>query len=234
MDLMKANEELKMSSKEIADLTNKHHKNVMRDIDVLSNQLGGLKFELSYYTSSQGKKLPCYMLNLKQSLTVVSGYNVVLRSAIIDRWSQLEKEKLDSIQHKVPQTFAQALMLAAEQAVELEEKTKQLDIAKPKVEYHDKVLDSSSGITITTIAQELGMSGTALNKKLSELKILYKRGKKGSWFVSKKYSEKGYVLVRTSVLKNGSTKHSIVWTEAGRKFIHELINKSKNQLLLNF
>ncbi len=44
MDLMKANEELKMSSKEIADLTNKHHKNVMRDIDVLSNQLGGLKF----------------------------------------------------------------------------------------------------------------------------------------------------------------------------------------------
>jgi Rha family phage regulatory protein len=46
----------------IADVFEKEHKNVLADIKNLScsEQFRELNFQLSYYTSSQGKELPMY------------------------------------------------------------------------------------------------------------------------------------------------------------------------------
>jgi phage antirepressor YoqD-like protein len=100
---------------------------------------------------------------------------------------------------------------------------------KPKVEYHDQVLTSVSTLTTTQIAKELGMSAIALNRKLHELKVQYKQN--GSWVPYAKYQGKGYTESETIKIegKDGTvaTKMVFKWTEAGRKFIHELLNKNK-------
>lgn len=98
---------------------------------------------------------------------------------------------------------------------------------KPKVEYHDAVLASVSTYTTTQIAKEMGMSATALNKKLHELGVQYYQN--GSWLLYAKYQDKGFTESETIKFnsKKGDTITKMVfkWTEEGRKFIHEKIKK---------
>lgn len=97
-----------------------------------------------------------------------------------------------------------------------------------KAQYADKIINSESGHTITVIAKELGMSANELNEQLRAYAVQY-RTPSGEWVLYSKYQDKGYTESRTHII-NGSdgktrTKIYFVWTEAGRKFIHELLLK---------
>lgn len=98
---------------------------------------------------------------------------------------------------------------------------------KPKVEYADNVLSSDSTYTTTQIAKELGMTSQRLNHELHAWGVQYKQG--SQWFLYKQYQDKGYTKTRTYTCtkKDGriATMLSTAWTEAGRKFIHELLKK---------
>ncbi len=110
-----------MSSKEIADMTGKEHKNVLADIRNMFEQLGIISANFSaQYKDSTGRTLPCFNLNKDLSICLVSGYNVQLRMAIIKRWNELEAQAQQ--QFALPTTFSQALLLAAQ----LEEQKEQL------------------------------------------------------------------------------------------------------------
>lgn len=105
-----------MSSREIAELTNKNHADVMRDIRNIEAELSLSISAESEYVNSRNQKHPEYLLTKENSLLVVSGYSVTLRKRIIDRWQELENK-----QHmNMPQTFAEALQLAADQARQIE------------------------------------------------------------------------------------------------------------------
>lgn len=85
-----------MSSREIAELTDKRHDNVMRDIETqlapLLGDGGLLKFEDTYQNSQNGQSYRMYRLPKRECLIVVSGYSVELRARIIDRWMELEAQ----------------------------------------------------------------------------------------------------------------------------------------------
>jgi anti-repressor protein len=101
---------------------------------------------------------------------------------------------------------------------------------QPKADYADKVLNSESGHATTVIAKELGMrSATELNQLLCGMGIQYLT-KSNEWVLTAKYQGKGYVESRTHAYmsKDGfttKTKIYFVWTELGRKFLHETIKK---------
>ena len=77
-----------MSSREIAELTGKQHAHVMRDIckmlidleeeDGDASRFGGI------YRDAYEREKPEYHLPKRQSLILVSGYDVHLRARIID------------------------------------------------------------------------------------------------------------------------------------------------------
>ncbi len=104
---------------------------------------------------------------------------------------------------------------------------KQLQISAPKVQYHDKVLQSSSLIPINLIAKELGMSAVTLNKKLHQLGIQYQSG--GAWVLYSKYQEQGWTGVRTHSYVDSDGRERTVqhtyWTEKGRQYIHTVLNQ---------
>ena len=84
---------LKMSSREIAEITGKLHKNVIRDIRNMEEsweKVTGLKFELSEYEDSTGRKLPEYQLDKREVLYVATKWNDEIRARIILRWEELE------------------------------------------------------------------------------------------------------------------------------------------------
>ncbi|KJZ81604.1 Anti-repressor protein [Candidatus Liberibacter solanacearum] len=90
-DLENTNKVKTMSSREIAGITGKEHKNVIRDIEKMFNQL---KIELvkfqGLYEDQKGEMRKCYHLPRRECLILVSGYDTVLRAKIIDRWEALE------------------------------------------------------------------------------------------------------------------------------------------------
>ena len=115
-----------MTSLEIAEVTGKQHQHVMRDIRaILSQGVDASNFGLTSYTDKSNRQSPCYRLTKKGCLILASGYDALLREKIINRWEELEtKERTGGF--AVPQTFGEALMLAAKQQVALEEKEKKI------------------------------------------------------------------------------------------------------------
>lgn len=106
------------------------------------------------------------------------------------------------------------------------EQAKQLGIQAPRVEYANKVLESTSYILITIIAKELGMGPVMLNRILKDMGVIRRVDK--TWVLTHKYQGKGYTGTETYTYTdaNGVIKTSVnlVWTETGRRFIHELLN----------
>jgi len=82
---------LTMSSREIAELTGKQHRNVKRDIETMMTTLevDMLRFE-HIYRDGQNRKQTEYRLPKRETLILVSGYNIQLRAKIVDRWAELE------------------------------------------------------------------------------------------------------------------------------------------------
>lgn len=227
-----------MSSLQIAEITEKRHDAVLRDIRGLLEQgVGAHNFVESSYKNVQNKELPCFILTKKGCLILASGYNALLREKIINRWEQLELEHRSG-GFQIPQTLSEALLLAAQQTQELEEAQKQLELKEqtihaqegvikfqaPKVEYYDDVLSSTSTYTVTQIAKEFGWGAETLNRKLHEKGVQYKQS--GQWLLYAKYQDKGYTKtitrIHTGTTGTTHTSQLTVWTESGRQFIHTL------------
>lgn len=105
----------------------------------------------------------------------------------------------------------------------------QIEILAPKAQYTDEVLQSASTFTTSQIAQGLNMTANALNRKLKELGVQYNQS--GTWLLYAKYKDKGLSKIRVHTESNNRTNISrshqyTVWTEKGRKFIHDLIQKT--------
>ncbi len=91
-----------MSSYEIAELTGKQHKDVMRDIRVMFEQLEiGADLRSSFegsFIDSMNREKPCYNLPRRECEILVTGYDVKRRAAVIDRWYALESGQGTAIQ----------------------------------------------------------------------------------------------------------------------------------------
>ncbi|MBF0231844.1 MAG: Rha family transcriptional regulator [Desulfamplus sp.] len=99
-----------MTSREIADLTNKLHKNVIQDIKNLieQNAITGLNFQPSSYKDSSGKSNTMYELDFTATMTLVTGYDANRRALIIKRWIALETgESLPAYQSGINNTIAE-------------------------------------------------------------------------------------------------------------------------------
>lgn len=95
MNLIKVEEMNKktMSSLEIAKLTGKDHGSIiLRDIRKMLISLGITETaNLQSQYKGERRMEVCYNLPKDLTLTLVSGYNVQMRYAIIKRWEQLEE-----------------------------------------------------------------------------------------------------------------------------------------------
>jgi phage regulator Rha-like protein len=163
-----------MSSREIAILTEKEHRHVLRDIRIMLDQLelGVPSFEHTYF-DIQNKTQTEYLLPEDLTMTLVSGYSVVLRHKIVKRWKELESLSV-SPAVAIPQTLSEALRLAADLNDQLLAVNNTLSDTVPILESYVHFFDSENCISITDLAKTMNMTGAALNKELRERNIIYK------------------------------------------------------------
>lgn len=236
-----------LTSLQIAEITGKRHKDVLRAIRTMQGaweKVNGRKFALVEYIDNKGEKRPYYELTKTECLYIATKFNDEARARLVLRWEELEIEKRNSM--PIPKTFSQALMLAAHQQEIIEEQQREIaqqkqivsaqgeliEVMKPKVSYCDTILSCQSTTIVTSIAQDYGMSASAFNKLLHELGIQYKVGKQ--WVLYRKYIDKGFVQSSTHTIDNSSTGKCFTlttWTQKGRLFLYELL-KGKSILPL--
>ncbi|WP_233095723.1 phage antirepressor KilAC domain-containing protein [Enterobacter kobei] len=160
-----------MTSLEIAGLCEKRHDHVCRDIKVMLEQLNIQSPQIwGEYRDDMGRAYPCFHLPKDLCLTLVSGYNVVLHKRIIDRWLELEQQN----QPKVPQSFSEALRLAAELEEQKQMLTDQLAIAAPKAEFVDRYVVATGSMTFRQVAKLLNAKEPEFRLFLLDKHIMYR------------------------------------------------------------
>lgn len=108
---------------------------------------------------------------------------------------------------------------------------KELEEAKPKVDYYDKILDSKYMLTVTNIAKSLDMTAQCLNKILLKLGVtmyLGKNKKNPAYGLTYRYNNEGYGNVKDVPVygKDGGLKFNakcLVYTEKGKEMICKLL-----------
>ncbi len=189
---------LTMTSLEIADLTGKRHGDVMRDIrammDVLQQNADLRSVCISStYVGDNEQRYPQYELDKDTSLTLLLGYDVAARMRVIKRWQELEAKQGPAL----PQTMAQALRLAAEQAEHIEVQEAQLREAAPKVEYVDRYVAANGAQGFRQVAKLLNANEPEFRLFLQDKKIMYRLG--GEWTAHQNHIEAGRFVVKTGV-----------------------------------
>ena len=154
---------------------------------------------------------------------------------------ECEKTAKDKPLFRLPQTFAEALRLAADQQEQIEEQQKAIqqsaqEIAalsniitqmQPKVSYYDKILASKETLTVTQVAQDYGMSAKAFNILLRNFGIQHKVN--GQWILYAKHLQQGYVHSRSVDIVRHDGRHETKciteWTQKGRLFLYDELKK---------
>ena len=88
--------EQSMTSLRISELSGVSHKNVMqklRSIEPAWVEVGGLKFQPSYYQNNQNKRQPMYKLDYEQTLYVAATFDHKTRALIVLELSALKKQQ---------------------------------------------------------------------------------------------------------------------------------------------
>ncbi len=221
----------------IAEMFNKEHKNVLRDIqtqiEYAGKEFSQLNFEPSNY-QTRGKIYPKFNLTEEAFALVAMSYNtreaVQMKVKFIQEFKRMKEYIQQQQQPKMPTTYKEALIQLLDQ-VEANEKLlttnlvleQQVNELKPKASYYDLILQNKSLISVSHIAKDYGMGAPTLNRKLHELGVQYKQGQ--IWLLYAKYQDKGYTQTYMHAIDSENSKPHTKWTQKGRLFIYELLKR---------
>lgn len=228
-----------ITTMEIADMIGVKHWQIIRKlegnndrkgyVDILNdNQMVVVDYFIkSSYIDTKGETRPCYLVTklgcdfLANKFTGEKG--VLFTARYVKRFDEMEQAL--KTPYVLPTTYTEALEQLLAQVKEKERLALENKEMKPKVEYHDNVLNKSDLITTTVIAKDLGLSSAAkLNQVMYANRIIYK-GPFGTWCPYAKYQwliTEGYADYQSYEKEN--TKLCLKWTEKGRKWIMDNYN----------
>lgn len=207
-----------MSSREIAELVGSAHDSVLKTVRRFIEE-GVVSGNETPYIHPQNRQTYYEIhLSFRDTLIVASGYSVEMRAKIIDRWQELEAAQTP----KLPQTYAQALRLAAEQAEQIEAQQLQIEAQKPAVEFLDRYVQAKSAKGIREVAKVLGIKERHFTEMLEVNGVMFRQG--GNLLPMAQYQHSGYFEVKTGE-SNGHAYLQTRFTPEGVAWIAKKIAK---------
>lgn len=236
-----------MTSREIADLTGKEHKHVLRDIRSMLEQLSLAEegYAQNWTDPQNGQTYPQLALPKDLTITLISGYNVTMRHRIVKRWQELEAK---SSAPAIPQSLPEALRLAAQamedadraKAAKLEAENRlQLETARneqlscqvaesaPKAAALDRIAKADGSFCLTDAAKALQLQPKKFTNMLQELQWIHRRPMGSGWLAYQHRIQQGLLehKVTTGERSDGSewTSTQVRVTSKGMAKIAEIL-----------
>ncbi|GHW90034.1 DNA-binding protein [Vibrio cholerae] len=191
-------QEVTMSSREIAELTQSRHDNVKRSMERMSSK-GVISFTpMVEPTIGGGKPTTIYHVNKRNSYVVVAQISPEFTAALVDRWQELENAN----QFRIPQSLPEALQLAADLAKQNEQVSRKLAIAAPKAEFADQIALAKRGVLLGQFAKSIGLGPVTLFRIMRELKILIPQGQNYN-IPYQEFIDRGYFTIKQGTFETG-------------------------------
>ncbi len=203
-----------MTSLEIAELTGKQHKNVMRAIRNMEpawEKICGRNFELTSRTIVQPnggtREVPCYQLTKTECLYIATKFNDEARAKLVLRWQELELQEQARHQQLCLPEPKEILRLAdhimGEALTELN-------------------ADAEDCLTATQVAKTFNMTVCDFNSVVRDMGIQYRRG--GHWNISDHLKDRDLARLRTfvsySLKGEKKVRTYMTWTMAGLRYLN--------------
>ena len=218
-----------MSSREIATLCEKEHKNVIRDIRNMLDSLDGSLLNHEYYqilTDERGYTSEI-LLNENLSINLVTGYNPTLRLRMVQHWQELRKPKELSRMELI-----ELAMQAERERIALENKVEQL---QPKADAYEILSGAKGSVSIRVASGELKVPEKKFVQWLLDNDWAYREGNRtdGKLLPHAHRKEQGYLELVNVVTYNTGEAVARSQTKVTQKGLARLAQIfSKNRALL--
>lgn len=174
-----------MTSLEIAEVTGRNHKDVMRSIREMEEawvKVNGRKFALVEYKDAKGEMRPCYSLSKTECLYIATKFNDEARAKLVLRWEELEnqvrKSEIIMPNFSNPAEAARAWADQYERNLALEANNKELkeenQTLAPKGEYFDDLVARNLLTNFTKVAHQLNIKRKTFIEWLIRDKFIYR------------------------------------------------------------
>ena len=204
-----------MTSLEIAELTGKQHKDVMKAIRNMESsweKVCGRKFALTSRTIVQPnggtREVPCYVLTKTETLYIATKFNDEARAKLVLRWEFLERERMAEQQQMAALPSPKKILAAADEIIG--EGLRMLN--EP----------AEDTLTATQVAKTFNMTTLDFNAVLSHMGIQFRRD--GHWNLNEDLQGRGYTAMRTHVSYSLKGKKKVkvymTWTMEGLRYLN--------------
>lgn len=243
---MVLNSVMRISSREVAEMMEVSHGNLVRKIEGINDDFREIKIDFSEYWIESAYKVEGNNKSYKHYLLSKQGCEFLAHKTtgtkgnlFTHKYMKRFQEMENQLKSQVPQlTKKQQLQLAILNGNDLERVSslkeyetlviseatqpliETLEVQAPKVEYHDTVLNSSKLITATDVAKDLGISARKLNHLLSEKGVIFKRN--NTWHLYARYQHLVPNYFDYHITEFGQL---LKFTEKGRQFIIDLLGE---------
>lgn len=210
--ILSSSNTLTMSSREIAELTGRRHDNVMRVCRDLKASGVTPQIEESPFDHLGNTYLE-FRLGKRDSLVLVARLSPEFTAKVVDRWLALEQQA----QTGLPQTFAEALRLAADQAERIEQQQAQIAAAAPKVAFVEQYMEGTGLKGFRQVCKLLGANENEFRLFLADAHVWYRLG--GEWVPYAEHIAAGRFHVKTGQADNGHNFNAAKFTPKGIEWI---------------
>lgn len=161
-------------SVKVAKVFEKQHKNILKSIRNLAAQNLAAKnwFYESTYIDPRGQEQPMFVMNRDGFSLLAMGLTgakaMQFKVAFIEQFNAMEKvvrQVQQTTAPAIPQSFAEALRLAASQAEQIERQQKQIEAERPRVLFSQAVETSNKSVLIGELAKIICQNGVNIGEK---------------------------------------------------------------------
>ena len=217
----------------VAEIFGKEHNKVCRDIENLSCS-GSFRVanfgETPYIHPQNGQTYRMYEMTKDGFSFLVMGYTGEKAGKFKEDFITAFNKMEQIVKSQIPQSFSEALRLAYEQSLKIEEQQKQLEAQAPKVLFTEAVMGSSSSCLIGELAKIITQNGYQIGEKrlFKWLRENHYLGIKGERYniPNQQYIEQGlFELKKGTRSGNNGVMHTTITTKVTGKGQVYFVNK---------
>ncbi len=191
--------EPRITSLEIAELTGKNHKDVMRAIRTMEpawSKIAGRNFALGSYKDKNQQVRPCYSLTKNECVYIATKFNDEARAKLVLRWDEMELKELER-QQQLVQIVGVHNQILENLTTSLSEVSEQVNGLRPLALLGAQAVEAPNCIYFADMAKILTQQGFVIgqNRLIEKLRTLGYLCK-NSTRPLQQYVEKGYFCLK--------------------------------------
>mgnify|MGYP003451140175 FL=1 len=181
------------------------------------DELDGDHYENFVVQNSNKTESKAYKLTIEQSTLIGMRESKSVRRSVLD-----QLKKYAQPQFQIPQNFAEALRLAADQQETIQAQAAQIEAQKPAVLFVERYVHSTGNMGFRQVAKLLRIKENDFRAFLQDNSIMYRLG--GEWVAYAQHIAAGRFVTKTVTnQQNGHAYNGALFTPKGVQWIAGLL-----------